>query len=359
MYTKIIITGTLLFIWSLFISISVYSEWESPLDIISRAEWWADEQYTYIDSTYWQDIIASRSKAQVSNTSPDIAKKRRDDHDKKIAFINENFSQQYTIAHRQRYEGDKKLAWQIQKSDYVNAIVIHHTATEYESSQKGIQDIHRFHSLSRQWGDIGYNYIIWYDGEIYEWRKWGDYSVWAHVVWNNISTVWVAVMWDYHGKPINKKQYKSLEKLVQHLSFTYGIDLDKNYYYNYNCSGAACNIFPLETHLRKTLSWHRDAGHTNCPGDELYKQIEQIRLDNTEYSKWFTPVKRWDNNHNLIKSEKVWDNGKIIKLLKTFSKVKLEQLISVIETRLEVETNREIIRKLKIIRILAKNILSS
>lgn len=359
MYIKIFITGVVVFVSGLFSSISVYSEAEQWLTIISRAEWWADEEYTYLESTYWQDIIASRSNAGAANIPADIAKKRADDYDKKISFINENFASQYTIAHRERYEGDNRLAWQIQKSDYVNAIVIHHTATEHESSQQWIQDIYKFHSLWRQWWDVGYNYIIWYDGEIYEWRKWGDYSVWAHVVWNNISSVWVAVMWDYHEKPINTKQYESLEKLVRHLSFTYGIDLDKDYYYNYNCSGAACNIFPLETHLRKTLSWHRDAGHTNCPGDKLYKQIEQIRLDNIDYSDGFIPVKRWEENPNTLKEKMTQWYGEVIQLLQTFSNTKLEKLISIIDTRLELETNTEIIRKLKIIRILTNQVIEN
>jgi N-acetylmuramoyl-L-alanine amidase len=71
----------------------------------------------------------------------------------------------------------------------VNAIVVHHTHTEYTDSFEGIKQIYKYHALSKSWGDIGYNYIIGYDGEIFEGRQGGDYTVAAHSVWNNISTV--------------------------------------------------------------------------------------------------------------------------------------------------------------------------
>ena len=159
----------------------------------------------------------------------------------------------------------RALAWPIKKSDYVSAIVVHHTHSEYEDSYEGMRDIYKYHALNKSWGDIGYNYIIGYDGEIFEGRQGGDYVVAAHSVWNNISTVGIAIMGNYESKEINELQYRSLEKLIQHLALKYGIDLGKEYYYNMECVSDDCAAFPLQTEKLSTLVGHRDTGHTECP----------------------------------------------------------------------------------------------
>jgi len=339
------------------IQITADDIWKLP--IISREQWWADETYTYRNSSYWQAIIKKRQ--ETSENAPDIPEeekqKARDIYKQKIDYINENFSDQYTVTETITHEWDEQLAWPIKKSDYVRAILVHHTDGEYEDSFEWIRDIYRFHSLGRQWWDIGYNYIIGYNGEIFEGRKGGDYTVWAHAKWNNISTVGISVLWNYHEKPINSLQYTSLERLIQELAIKYGIDLSKNYYYNMDCSGAACNVFPLETHLHNTLSGHRHAGHTHCPWDELYHQMEQIRLDNIDLTAWLTPVKRpaAESENGTISTDS-WRSQKIVKVLKTLSNKKLEQLIQMLESRIEIEQNNTISEKLRIIKVIAQTV---
>lgn len=264
-------------------------------EIIPRESWGANELYTDIESSYWQAIL-ERRKNSVSNETEKQKQKREEDYAKSLAFINENFSSQNTATKILRYDvkNDLKLAWPLKYTDYVNAIVVHHTHSEYKSSVDWMNDIYRYHSLNRQWWDIGYNYIIGYDGEIYEGKKWGDYVAAAHSHWNNYSTLWIAVMWNYESEGINEKQYASLESLVRYFTWKYGIDLSKKYYYHMDCAGEKCNTFPLETYLESTLVWHRDTGHTSCPGEKLYEQIQQIREDNLDFTQGFTPIKRED-----------------------------------------------------------------
>ena len=331
---------------------------EQPLTIITREQWWANEEFSYIESSYWQDIIERRKNTPQPYISEAKKKKAAQDYIKKINYINENFSPQNTVTERIKFDGKNKLAWQIKKSDYVNAIVVHHTSTDYTSSFEGVRQIYKYHSLGREWWDIGYNYIIGYDGEIFEGKKWWDYTVGAHSKWNNISTVGIAIMGNYENKKINSLQYTSLEKLVQSLVVKYGINLSNDYYYNMECSGAACNIFPLETHLHKTLSWHRDTGHTSCPWGELYKQIEQIRVDNLDLTADLTPVKRGGSWTVVQKEPKViGKNQKIVKALKKLSKKKIEKLIKIIDKRLEIEDNDDVIERLKVVRIIARRLL--
>ena len=42
------------------------------------------------------------------------------------------------------------------------------------------------------------------------------------------------------------------------------------------------------------LVWHRNTWNTSCPWDALYAQLQIIKKDIVEYSRWFVPVKRWE-----------------------------------------------------------------
>lgn len=58
----------------------------------------------------------------------------------------------------------------------VSRIVVHHTATTNNPSdpQAAIRSIYLYHTYSRGWGDIGYNYLIDQYGNIYEGKAGGD-----------------------------------------------------------------------------------------------------------------------------------------------------------------------------------------
>ena len=162
------------------------------MNIFTREQWGADEEYAYRDSTYWKEKIEKWQK-NAEKPLTDAQKKAQEKaanlSKEKIKYINTYFAKENTTTETIDSKEGRPLAWPIKKSDYVNAIVIHHTHSEYDDSYEGIKDIYKYHSLSKSWGDIGYNYIIGYDGEIFEGRQGGYYVVAAHSVWNNISTV--------------------------------------------------------------------------------------------------------------------------------------------------------------------------
>lgn len=263
------------------------------IDIISREEWWADESYRYLDSDSWKSILEKRAnlKIKLSESEEKRLQSVIDKKNKMNKYINTFFLSDNTITSKDVFAWDHKLAWPIQKTDYVKAIVVHHTHSEYTDSYKGIQDIYRYHSIQREWGDIGYNYIIWTKGEIFEGRAGGDYTVAAHAVWNNRSTVSIAVMWDFDKKPISIMQYKSLKNLVRYLSLKYGINLNDTFSYHKECIWADCKQ-EIITSDEYTLIGHRDAGHTNCPWEVLYKTLKIIRKDLAFETKDYTPIKR-------------------------------------------------------------------
>ena len=113
--------------------------------------------------------------------------------------------------------------------------------------------------------------MIWPSGEIFEWRAGWETAVWAHAVWNNRQTIWISLMGNYNEVGISDTQYKSLENLIKYLVEKYNIDLYKKQPFSRTCSNC---WKPLETNYYYPIIWHRDAWHTDCPGQKLYEQLQ-------------------------------------------------------------------------------------
>jgi hypothetical protein len=86
-----------------------------------------------------------------------------------------------------KYEWSNTMFWShyLIYPDYYNhhknKIIIHHTAVNYDPNwtisdvKKQIQDIYKYHTINRDFGDIGYNFLIDQMWNIYEWRAGGEW----------------------------------------------------------------------------------------------------------------------------------------------------------------------------------------
>ena len=94
-----------------------------------------------------------------------------------------------------------------------------------------IQNIFRFHAITRGWGDLGYHYLIDYDGKIYEGRRGGNGVRGAHLYDDrlcqnfNLGTVGVALLGNYQKQAVPEAMVESLAELVAWLSYTNGFDV--------------------------------------------------------------------------------------------------------------------------------------
>lgn len=317
---KILVT---LFIISLFV-------WNTHatqvVTIIPRADWWANEEYRHWHSSYWSDIFVKRANARAASNarwaSYSAEKKasltassniRKAKTAKMNAYLEKNFLEDVKLIGFQRFDWEDKLAWAYGRTKYVKNIVVHHTAHNYESSSSWIKSIHKFHALSRQWWDIWYNYIIWYNWEIYEWRAWGDYVIWSHDTWNNRSTVWISLMWDYNATDINTAQYESLRWLVWHLTKKYWIDLNTKIPYHKECFWDTCTQ-PLKTTYYYPIVGHRDWKATTCPWDSVYEKIiPKLIKELQPVTKGFKKVSYWESLEKTKQFEAIlssydWDS---------------------------------------------------
>ena len=298
---------------------------DNELKIITRSEWWANENYRYIDSDEWKKVLEEREKNKEKEENTVYSQKQIDEYHKKqskIKKMNEillnDFWDEIEIDKKSFYENWRKLAWPVYKTKKVKWIVIHHTYSEYENSLEWVNKVYKYHALTREWWDIWYNYLIWKDWEIYEWRAGWDYVVAAHDKWNNRWTVWIALIWNYSDKEINKKQYNSLKRLSVFLINKYKININEKTYFHEECIWDDCKK-PLKSELKDFIVWHRDAWHTSCPWDKLYFQIDTLKKDiiNNDLSIW-----------NIYKK-------KIYKKLSKFSDEKLIKILAKIEYDLD------------------------
>jgi len=315
-YKKIVMKKLLIFWFSLIFLLSVKYSFAFPLSwdiqklilikevegkIITREEWWANEEYRFLDSSYWQDILERNKKQSASMTEAEKKKAEEKLEKRKTIFnyLNKYFPSAMGVSDMVFEENGRPLARPIKRTNYVKSIMIHHTGSDYKDSYSWMQIIYRYHALSNGWGDIGYNFVIGYNGEIFEWRAWGMYVEWAHALWNNSATIGIAVMWNYAQKPISKEQYASLKILVQYLAYTYGINFYDTFPLHKECFGDNCRNGVISSEVY-TLAGHRDGGYTSCPWEKLYYQLEELRKELQPETLTYSSIKNpWSEEKTL------------------------------------------------------------
>ncbi len=293
------------------------------IDIISRAQWNAVESFRYLDSKQWQDKLSKASnitKKELNNTEKEIAKIEALKIKKANKYIISNYSSIFWIKKISKQENWHKLAWPISYSKKKIAIVVHHTALNVSPDADNyeiIRDIYKYHSLGRWWWDIGYNFVIGTKGEIFEWRAWWDYSVWAHDKWNNQTTIWIALIWNYDKNNASNLQINSLKKLTKYLVKKYDIDLSRKVPFFEWCEGVSlkCQKNPIIVNYMYPIAWHRDSWNTKCPWDKLHAQMQLMKRE-----LWVGLSKKNQKLLDLFKDK-----------LENFSERKLLDLLSRIE----------------------------
>ena len=199
---------------------------------------------------------------------------------------------------------ESKMNW---PTEYAKAekIVIHHTASSNlipDSDGSGkyknmVNNIYIYHNSKKTWyddndqyvgfGDVGYNYLIDPNGNIYEGRFGGNGVVAGHVNGYNTGSIGISVLGRYQdyinnenenikSHPINSAIKKSLENLIGWLAINNNINLNKtSNFHGKNIDGVV---------------GHKDLTPTVCPGDELYTQLNSIQSNaatvQKEYNKY-------------------------------------------------------------------------
>jgi hypothetical protein len=148
---------------------------------------------------------------------------------------------------------------------YTLKAIIHHTVTSNDDPDPAatMRAIYYYHAKTLCWGDIGYNFVIDWFGNIYEGRYGGDNVVAGHALGYNVGSVGIAAMGDYRLVNISAQLERSLVSLLTWECYKHGI-----------------NPLGYSTFVDKyvaNIMGHRDVNNTQCPGDNLYNQLPSIR----------------------------------------------------------------------------------
>ncbi len=136
-----------------------------------------------------------------------------------------------------------------------NKITVHHTGTRtiYDTNRNSvifdIDGIYASH-MNRNYGDIGYHFILDYAGRIWEGRSLLYQG--AHVCHHNKANIGIMLLGNFEKQEPSKLQLESMCKIVDSLKKKYKI--------------AGKNIYG-----------HCDIGHSLCPGKNLYPYVLKLK----------------------------------------------------------------------------------
>jgi uncharacterized protein YgiM (DUF1202 family) len=145
----------------------------------------------------------------------------------------------------------------------VEHIIIHHSETpNFRDPLLEIRSIHYYHAITRGWGDIGYNYLVDFMGNVYEGRAGGENVIGGHAYQYAYGSAGICCMGSFS---VENATPEALAGLI------------------WITAWAGRNLDPLgkadfhETAQCPTICGHRDVVDSSCPGDELYGDLDHIR----------------------------------------------------------------------------------
>lgn len=215
--------------WHGFAISATKAQTETPLRIVTRAEWGADESYR----------------------------------------LDSQGNVRWPAAYRQAQK-----------------FIIHHTVTDPNPDYAAVvRSIYYYHAKivdNGGWGDIGYNFLIDPNGVVYEGRYGGDGVVGAHAynelkkINYNYGSVGIALIGNYETGQPSAAALASLSSLIAEKAQLHNIPPEGN------------GMF-LGTDMPNIVG-HRDVDATACPGQYLYAELDAIRLDTQQKFEALPPL---------------------------------------------------------------------
>ncbi len=168
----------------------------------------------------------------------------------------------------------------------VQQLFVHHTVgTNNDPRPKAtMRAMYHYHTVSRGWCDIGYNFVIAPDGSIFEGRYARRYDPWeihdgenrsgeavqgAHVSGYNSGSVGVSLMGNFSTTRMTRAMRKTLVNFLAWEADRHNLAPRSRHRYTNPVTGLSDRL-PM-------IAGHRDAGQTECPGNSVYRNMKEIR----------------------------------------------------------------------------------
>ena len=177
---------------------------------------------------------------------------------------------------------EKIMNWDPQYAPTIKAATVHHTADRNNYTAEDVfgimRSIQSYHSVSLDWGDIGYNVIVDKWGRIFEGRYGGLTStvIGAHAGGFNTSTFGVSMLGNYDTTGVPPAVINSVGAIIAWKFSLYGVDPSGSTTLVSAGGGTAKYKAGVAVTL-PTIFGHRDVGSTVCPGQYGYGAMPAIR----------------------------------------------------------------------------------
>ncbi|MSP14532.1 MAG: SpoIID/LytB domain-containing protein [Chloroflexi bacterium] len=164
--------------------------------------------------------------------------------------------------------------------------IIHHSDTLNTNDDPAatVRAIYYYHAVDRQWGDIGYNFLVDPLGNIYQGRYAGtpadgEIVAGGHALRYNFGSVGIVMLGTYSTVAPSTAMENALIEFIAWRANHYFID------------PLASQFFIDKT--IKNISGHRDVLSTTCPGDLGYSRLSAIRTAVRNRQNSIPPNIRW------------------------------------------------------------------
>ena len=145
----------------------------------------------------------------------------------------------------------------------VEHVIIHHADTaNFNDPVLEMRSIYYFHAITRGWGDIAYNYLVDFLGNVYEGRVGGENAIGCHAEGYNAGSCGICLMGRYFEDDTTPEMHRAIVWIASWA----GRNLDPE------SSGPFHDIPDLPT-----ICGHRDVNNTTCPGEQFYEQLRTVR----------------------------------------------------------------------------------
>lgn len=155
----------------------------------------------------------------------------------------------------------------------VKHCVVHHSAVNSSDTDyvKRVRNIYVFHTQTRGWDDIGYNFLIAPNGQLFAGRDpqgsgAQDDVMGAHYCGKNTGTMGICMMGDFTDSTVTDTAKGTLKHVLVWKLYKSGLSTKDVFRH------------PLGTgDYLKTIVGHRDGCATACPGASFYPEFSKLR----------------------------------------------------------------------------------
>ena len=188
------------------------------------------------------------------------------------------------IVTRAEWGADETLGSRRRSFGEIRKVIVHHTVTPGTDPAAEIRGILKYHTQSRGFDDIGYNFVIDRDGVVYEGRWARTYEdgevhsgedtsgrgvVGAHASGYNTGSVGIALLGTHTSTGVTDAAMRALAATIAWKVGPRDIDPHGR--------DAYLKVGDGTTVLFDNIAGHRDVDSTGCPGDGMYVRLAELR----------------------------------------------------------------------------------